>query len=180
MKKNFKFFAVLMSMSLVLSSCIGSFGLTNKVKAWNEGLGDKFVNELVFVCMHIIPVYPITLFVDGIVLNSVEFWTGDSPIAKKENGTKIVKNQKGENVAVTSCADGYVISNGAEELKLQFNETDNSWSVACNGEVTKLVTIDAANNKAELHLDVPMSVELTAEGMDAARRAISENCFAAK
>ena len=49
MKKNFKFFAVLMSMSLVLSSCIGSFGLTNKVKAWNEGLGDKFVNELVFV-----------------------------------------------------------------------------------------------------------------------------------
>lgn len=180
MKKNFKFFAVLMSMSLVLSSCIGSFGLTNKVKAWNEGLGDKFVNELVFVCMHIIPVYPITLLVDGIVLNSVEFWTGDSPIAKKENGTKIVKNQKGENVAVTSCADGYVISNGAEELKLQFNETDNSWSVAYNGEVTKLVTIDAANNKAELHLDVPMSVELTAEGMDAARRAISENCFAAK
>ncbi|MBQ5706125.1 MAG: DUF3332 family protein [Bacteroidaceae bacterium] len=180
MKKNFKLVAVLLSMSLMLSSCIGSFNLTNKVKDWNEGLGNKFVNELVFIGMHIIPVYPLTLLADGIVLNTIEFWTGNSAISKKENGTKIVKNQKGENVAVTSCADGYVISNGAEELKLQFNETDNSWSVAYNGEVTKLVTIDAANNKAELHLDVPMSVELTAEGMDAARRAISENCFAAK
>ncbi|MBQ5817917.1 MAG: DUF3332 family protein [Bacteroidaceae bacterium] len=180
MKKNFKLVAVLLSMSLMLSSCIGSFNLTNKVKDWNEGLGNKFVNELVFIGMHIIPVYPLTLLADGVVLNTIEFWTGNSAISKKENGTKIVKNQKGENVAVTSCADGYVISNGAEELKLQFNETDNSWSVAYNGEVTKLVTIDAANNKAEFHLDVPMSVELTAEGMDAARRAISENCFAAK
>ena len=180
MKKNFKFVAVLLSMTLMLSSCIGSFNLTNKVKDWNESLGNKFVNELVFIGMHIIPVYPLTLMADGIVLNTIEFWTGSSAISKKENGTKIVKNQKGEDVAVTSCADGYVISNGVEELKLQFNEADNSWSVACNGEVTKLVTIDAANNKAELHLDVPMSVELTAEGMDAARRAISENCFAAK
>ena len=180
MKKNFKLVAVLLSMSLMLSSCIGSFNLTNKVKDWNGGLGNKFVNELVFIGMHIIPVYELTIMADILVLNTIEFWTGSSAISKKENGTKIVKNQKGEDVAVTSCADGYVISNGAEELKLQFNEADNSWSVACNGEVTKLVTIDAANNKAELHLDVPMSVELTAEGMDAARRAISENCFAAK
>ena len=112
MKRNFKLAAVLLSMSLVLSSCIGSFGLTNKVKAWNEGLGNKFVNELVFVCMHIVPVYPITLFVDGLVLNSIEFWTGSAPIAKKDNGTMIVKNAKGDDVAVTACADGYVLYNG--------------------------------------------------------------------
>ena len=179
MKKNFKFVAVLLSMTLMLSSCIGSFNLTNKVKDWNESLGNKFVNELVFVGLHIIPVYPLTLLADGVVLNTIEFWTGSSAISKKENGTKIVKNAKGENVAVTACADGYVISNGAEELKLQFDEADNSWSVAYNDEVTKLVTIDG--NKAQLHLNgEAMSVELTAEGMEAARRAISENCFAAK
>ena len=102
--------------------------------------------------------------------------------AKKENSTKIVKNQKGENVAITSCADGYVISGENEELKLQFNESDNSWSVACNGEVTKLLTIDADNNKAELYMlnGEAMNVELDAEGMDVARRVISANCFAAK
>ena len=133
MKKNFKLVAVLLSVSLMLSSCIGSFNLTNKIKDWNEGLGNKFVNELVFIGMHIIPVYPISIMADAIVLNSVEFWTGSSPLAKKENSTKIVKNQKGEDVAITSCADGYVISGANEELKLQFNEVDNSWSAACNG-----------------------------------------------
>ena len=56
MKKNFKLVAVLLSMSLMLSSCIGSFNLTNKVKDWNESLGNKFVSELVFIGMHIIPV----------------------------------------------------------------------------------------------------------------------------
>ena len=70
MKKGFKFAAVLLSATIMLSSCIGSFSLTNKVKDWNEGIGGKFVNELVFICMHIIPVYPITLFVDGFVLNT--------------------------------------------------------------------------------------------------------------
>ena len=181
MKKSFKFAAVLLSASLMLSSCIGSFGLTNKVKDWNEGLGNKFLSELVFIGLHIIPVYELTIFADAIVLNSIEFWTGNSALAK-ENGTKIVKNQKGENVAITSCADGYIISNGNEELKLQFNENDNSWNLAYNDEVTKLLTIDAANNSAELYMlnGETMNVELNEEGMDVARRVISDNCFAAK
>ena len=102
MKKNFKLVAVLLSMSLMLSSCIGSFNLTNKVKDWNESLGNKFVSELVFIGMHIIPVYPLTIMADAVVLNSIEFWTGSSALSKKENGTKIVKNQKGENIAITS------------------------------------------------------------------------------
>ena len=182
MKKNFKLVAVLLSVSLMLSSCIGSFNLTNKVKAWNEGLGDKFVNELVFIGMHIIPVYPISIMADALVLNSIEFWTGSSALSKKENSTKIVKNQKGEDVAITSCADGYIITGANEELKLQFNEADNSWSVACNGEVTKLLTIDAANNQAELYMlnGETMNVELNAEGMNVARNAVATNCFAAK
>ncbi len=182
MKKNFKLAAVLLSMSLVLSSCIGSFGLTNKVKAWNEGLGNEFVNELVFVCMHIIPVYPITLVVDGLVLNSIEFWTGDAPIAKKENGTKIVKNANGDEVAVTSCADGYIISNGVDEIKFQFDDADNSWSAVHGDEITKFMTIDAQNNSAELYMlnGTTMEVELNDAGLNMARQAVAANSFAAK
>ncbi|MBR2606324.1 MAG: DUF3332 domain-containing protein [Bacteroidaceae bacterium] len=182
MKKNFKLVAVLLSMSLILSSCIGSFNLTNKVKDWNGGLGNKFVNELIFIGLHIIPVYELTIMADILVLNSIEFWTGSSALSKKENSTKIVKNQKGEDVAITSCADGYIITGANEEIKLQFNEADNSWSVASNGEVTKLLTIDAENNQAELYLlnGETMNVELNAEGMNVARNIISTNCFAAK
>ena len=49
--------AIALCVSLGLSSCIGSFKLTNKVLGWNEGVGNKFVNELVFIAFHIIPVY---------------------------------------------------------------------------------------------------------------------------
>lgn len=180
--KKFRFVAVLLSMSLVLSSCIGSFNLTNKVKDWNEGLGSKFVNELVFIGLHIIPVYELTILADVLVLNSIEFWTGNSAISKKDNGTKIVKNSKGEDVAITSCADGYVISNGDEEMKLLFDESDNSWSVAYNDEITKLLSIDETNNKAELYLlnGKTMDVELNNAGMDIARQVISSNSFASK
>ena len=182
MKKHFKLMTAVLSVTLLLTSCIGSFNLTNKVKSWNEGLGDKFVNELVFICMHIVPVYPITLFVDGVVLNSIEFWTGSAPISKNDNGTKIVKNSKGEDVMITSSAEGYTISNGVEEVKFMFNEADNSWSVISNDVATKLLTIDAANNSAELCMPggETMAVELSEDGMNIVREQISANSYAQK
>ena len=56
--------AIALCVSLGLSSCIGSFKLTNKVLGWNEGVGNKFVNELVFIAFHIIPVYELTVVAD--------------------------------------------------------------------------------------------------------------------
>ena len=46
MKKHFKLMAAMLSVTLVLTSCIGSFNLTNKVKSWNEGLGNKFLGNI--------------------------------------------------------------------------------------------------------------------------------------
>ena len=55
------FFKALMALviagSLSLSSCIGSFGLSNKVLDWNNQIGGKFVNEVVFIAFWILPVY---------------------------------------------------------------------------------------------------------------------------
>ena len=181
MKKSFKMVAALLSACIVMSSCMGSFGLTKKLYNWNEGVGDKWANEIVFVAMNIIPVYSITLFVDAVVLNSVEFWTGNKALAN--NGeVKIVKNSKGEEVTITANENGYNISNGETAMNFIFDEADNSWSVASNGEVTKLISIDAENNQAEVYMlnGETMNVELTAEGMDIARQALSANCFAKK
>ena len=120
MKKNFKFTALLLTATLLLSSCIGSFRLTNNIKDWNEGLGDKFVNEVVFVALHVVPVYPIALFVDGVVLNSVEFWTGESLVAEPGE-TKIVKNAQGVDVQVTALENGYTISDGKTAMNLIYD-----------------------------------------------------------
>lgn len=50
--------------SIMFSSCIGSFGLWNNLKDWNQGVSNKFVNELIFVAFHIVPVYEIAYLAD--------------------------------------------------------------------------------------------------------------------
>ena len=59
MKKfNLKMAATVMICgSFLFSSCIGSFGLHSKLVNWNQGIGTKFVNELVYLAFNIVPVY---------------------------------------------------------------------------------------------------------------------------
>ena len=84
MKKIIRNSALMIAAAFMLSSCIGSFQLTNKVKDWNESLGDKFINEVVFLAFHIVPVYEVAYFADVVVLNTIEFWTGSNPVASNE------------------------------------------------------------------------------------------------
>ena len=67
--------------SMMLPSCIGSFTLTNKLLSWNNQVGSKFVNELVFFAFWILPVYEVSALADVLVLNSIEFWSGSNPVA---------------------------------------------------------------------------------------------------
>ncbi len=74
--------------------CYGSFQLINKVYKFNGGLGSKFVNELGFLVMVIVPVYGVAGFVDAVVLNTIEFWTGTNPMAQN-NGTRTISLPEG-------------------------------------------------------------------------------------
>lgn len=76
MRKLIVAVSAVLASSVLFSSCIGSFALFNKVLDWNQGLGNKFVNELVFICLNIIPVYGISALIDAIVLNTIEFGQG--------------------------------------------------------------------------------------------------------
>jgi hypothetical protein len=94
MKKTFKLSVLLLCATMLFSSCIGSFRLTNKLKDWNGSIGNKWVNELVFLAMHIVPVYEVSIFVDAVVLNSIEFWTGK----KASVNVQVVQNSQGQDV----------------------------------------------------------------------------------
>ena len=41
---------------------------------------NKFLNELVFIGMHVVPAYPLCFAGDLIIFNSIEFWSGNNPI----------------------------------------------------------------------------------------------------
>ena len=178
MKKHFKLTALLLTATIVLSSCIGSFRLTNNIKDWNEGLGNKFVNELVFIALHIVPVYEIAMFVDGIVLNSREFWTGNNLVAEPGE-TKIVKNSQGQDVQVTALENGYTISNGDTAMNLLFDAENQVWSAEYNNQVTDLVKLNG-DNTAQLYVDGDIvNVTLDAQGVGYAQMLLN-NSFAMK
>ncbi|MBR2318769.1 MAG: DUF3332 domain-containing protein [Bacteroidaceae bacterium] len=167
MKKHFKLSAFLLSAVILFSSCIGSFRLTNNIKDWNEGLGNKFVNELVFIACHIIPVYEIAILVDAVVLNSVEFWGGGKH-AVKPGDTKIVKNSSGEDVKIVADENGYTLSNGETAMNLVFDEEQQLWSAEYDNQVAKLVKLNG-DNTAQLYMgnDV-IDIYLDAQGINMA------------
>lgn len=177
MKKTVKLSALLLSATILFSSCIGSFRLTNKIKDWNESVSSKWVNEVIFLAFHIVPVYEISMFVDAVVLNSIEFWTGKS--ADVEVGdTKVVKNAQGEDIEITAMEDGYKLSNGETSMNIVFDEDTQIWSAEYNNQTTQLMKIVDDNN-AQLFLmngDV-MDVTLDAQGVEIARQYMT-NSFA--
>ena len=121
-----------------MQSCIGSFALFNKVKNWNEHVGDKFVNELVFVAMWILPVYELSFVADLFILNTIEFWSGTNPALAE---TKVIDGKDAQYL-VARNQNGYVITNMKtnQETRFNFNAQDNSWSLENNGQEVKLFT----------------------------------------
>ncbi|NDV81944.1 DUF3332 domain-containing protein [Bacteroides sp. 51] len=156
--------------SILFSSCIGSFALFNKVKTWNQGIGNKFVNELVFVALNIVPVYGVVYLADILVINSIEFWSGDNPVASVGE----VKTVKGENgdYLVETLENGYSITNenGDQAMELLYNKEANTWSVVSDGVSSDLIKIND-DGTAQLYLPDgnSMNVTLDAQGVLAAR-----------
>jgi hypothetical protein len=162
----------------MFSSCIGSFSLTGKVYKWNNNVGDKFVNELVFLVFSVVPVYEISLFIDAVVLNSVEFWTG-APLAKAGEMKK-VKGENGEYL-VKTLENGYEINKDSQIIGLIYNQEKNTWNVVNNDISTELVRV---NNNGTADIFLPngetQNITLDAQGIAEVRKItmMSETYFA--
>lgn len=179
MKKTLKLSALVLATAILCSSCIGSFQLTNKLKDYNDGIGSKWVNELVFVAFCIVPVYEISLLVDAVVLNSIEFWTGDKALAQVGE-KKVVKNAKGQAVEITTLENGYCLSDGNSSMNFIYDEAEQIWSAQYEDQVTNLIKL-VNENKAQLFLQNGeiMDITLDKEGIEMARNYMG-NFFAMK
>ncbi|MEM6729997.1 MAG: DUF3332 family protein [Myxococcota bacterium] len=80
------------------AGCLGQYALFNKVQDWNATIGDKWVNSVVHFAFWIVPVYPITLLGDLLIINTVEFWSGSNPVGASAK----VTIERGENEVVVS------------------------------------------------------------------------------
>lgn len=125
MNKLFKKIVVLTmvaAMALMSVGCYGSFTLTKKVYNWNGSLGNKWVTEVVFLACYVVPVYSIAGFVDLVILNSLEFWTGSNPVASavtSQDGSTVAFNADKQQVEINYGGKTFVIAqeNGTSVVK---------------------------------------------------------------
>lgn len=182
MKKNIIRVGVVLAIcaSFGLSSCIGSFAMSNRVLSWNKSIGNKIVNELVFIGLWILPVYEVCTLADVLVLNSIEFWSGDNPMAC---GTKRIEGTDGMNYLVKCDGKGYdiICENDGTKTRLDFNSDAARWDISVGNETYELFSIVDEN-----HVSMPTIngdhtiVPLTEEGLLAYRAANTPTLFAAR
>jgi hypothetical protein len=131
---------ILMGTAVTQQSCIGSFQLTKNLYSWNLGIDGRWGSELVFLAMNVIPVYAVTILADGVVLNSIEFWTGNNPLAMNaaEKQTRIVKNgddtyqltAEKNNIHVQKLSG----DNSGETGDFVWDDQSQNWEFQSNGQ----------------------------------------------
>ncbi|MDE5694193.1 MAG: DUF3332 domain-containing protein [Duncaniella sp.] len=181
MKKRLIPVALVAAISAPLfTSCIGSFALTNKLLSWNNSIGSKIVNELVFIGLWVLPVYEVSVLADVVVINSSEFWRGSNPMAC---GKKMIDGHDGRYL-VECDGKGYTITseNDGSQVRLDFDVAEQTWSVAMpDGQSYDFMTFVDDN-----HVKMPtadgkgMIVDLTEEGLLAYRAQADNSLWAAR
>ncbi|MEW5799753.1 MAG: DUF3332 family protein [Bacteroidota bacterium] len=125
MKNLFKQIVVVLlvaSMAVMSVGCYGSFSLTKKVYNWNGSMEGKWVQELVFLVLNIVPVYGVAAWIDVVILNSIEFWTGNKPMATSmtsDDGTTVVFNTENKTMTISYAGKSFTVAkeNGTAVVK---------------------------------------------------------------
>jgi len=118
-------------LTIGLTGCFGNFAATRKVYEFNESFGDKWMNQVLFWVMNIVPVYKVATFADVVLFNTVEFWTGINPIAMNPS-EEIIRyaHQEGKTLKISIRHNQIIVEdmeNPAEELKISYKALDKSW-----------------------------------------------------
>ena len=172
----------LLAGSCLFSSCIGSFSLFNKYAEWQREMTDnKFINAIVgFFLMPIVG--SITLFIDSVVLNTIEFWTGDNPVASNIGKTQNITGQDGLLYAVTTLKNGYQITSPTGEVTLlTYHKKSNSWYISQNGVTQELFQFNEDGKSIKMKVNgASRDCALNEQGVYEARMAATQGWSLAK
>lgn len=160
---------LMLGIGTMSTGCFGSFALVGKVYKWNKGLGNKWMQSIVMWGLFIIPVYEFCGFVDIVILNLVEFWTGSNPVAMgpKDKESQVVMGKDGNSYEITATQNRFEViqlsgdNKGTKQVML-FNPEAKSCSLVIDGKESKLVQYDEASNMVELFRPDGSSIQVDA------------------
>ncbi len=179
MKKFFLTAALAALLCSSMTSCMGKFALTKNLYAWNDQVSNKFVNEIVFVAFWILPVYEVCALADLLVLNSIEFWSGDNPMTAS---VKAIDTDHGRYL-VECDGTGYnvTLESTGEKFRLDFAQDSQTWSLKTEGNVYPLMTfVD------DTHVSVPLpnggwqTIDKSQEGLMAYKAIVAQPLMASR
>lgn len=144
MKKLFTKLTVivlLVSTSFFLSGCYGSFSLTTKLHQWNgEVSNSKFVNELVFLGLCILPAYELCCLGDVLIFNSIEFWGGNNPVAMgADEMEEMDVLHEGSMYKIIKKQNSLTIAQNDSEVNFRYFPKEKSWYLMDGENKTKMV-----------------------------------------
>ncbi len=148
MKRTILLLIIISMLSLSISGCFGSFAITKTVYNFNKNLENKFVRSIVMWAFYIVPVYPLSTWVDVFILNVIEFWTDSNPMAMEQGEfEKRFYSFKDQNYEVITSHNRYDIinTNTQETFNFFFDENSNCWFSENEGIVYKLTEQDENN-----------------------------------
>ncbi|MFM9008966.1 MAG: DUF3332 domain-containing protein [Bacteroidota bacterium] len=132
---------LVLSVSILLSGCYGSFNLVREVYDWNGTIEDKTVRSVVFWALVIIPVYEVAGLVDAVVLNVIEFWSGDNPLSMKEGESDMrMVEHKGRRYKVEARKNRFTVweEGRRKPVRLVFTPVNATWNLEQGGELIAL------------------------------------------
>ena len=152
MKRTIAALVLMGFLPVASTGCFGGFQLTRKVYQFNREVSpDKWIRELAFLALAIFPVYGAATFLDAVVFNSIEFWTGSNPVLAKNGASRKITTADG--VATLTRSDentievridlaidtkaagvGHALDHGASHFVMQ-REDDGFSARTPNGEL---------------------------------------------
>ena len=125
---------------LATTGCFGPFHLTRKVWRFNKDVSpDKWIRELAFLVMVILPVYGFSVLFDAVLFNSVEFWTGQNPVLTADGDSQVIETAGGTATITRLSEDTLDVKlrgvDGREEHFLMTREADGFVARAPGGEL---------------------------------------------
>ncbi|WP_375325657.1 DUF3332 domain-containing protein [Flagellimonas sp. GZD32] len=142
--------ASMMACTILFTSCLGSYSAFNNLREWNQGAtNSRFLDNLIFWGLWIVPVYELFILGDTIIFNVIEFWSGSNPIAMKEGEreTQMVEHEGNtykmiatKNRVQVAVVDG---PKKGKKIDLVYKPSEKSWNaVRPNGEIIKLSSFE--------------------------------------
>ena len=146
MSRHQRIGVALLGLAMFASGCYGPFNLTRRVHQWNGQVGDKWVQEIVFIVLVWAPVYGLSTLGDAVIFNTIEFWGGKNPVAPPgmtRNGEPQTKRlARGNSEAVLTYTPG---SGHGQFLIEQFQQGHPTDSLRIEQRDGATVGVDADN-----------------------------------